>query len=132
MTIFGKKIDSAAILNGWHYLGMVVTGAGFIAKEAAPLVGANPKAAAVVAMVGAGSLTATAVMTRIANNKIVQSIINDPSSPTPQGMGIPTPEVSTDSAVQAAVMTAPTPTAGALALAQNVAAFKAAVTEAAK
>ncbi len=84
-------MNSAKLLKIWHLAGMIATGAGVVAAQIAPLVSAYPKATAICLGVGAASLTVTAFMNKLANDKIVQALINDPSSPTPQGFGIPTP-----------------------------------------
>ncbi len=133
MKIFGKeiKLNSATVLEAWHYIGLGTTAVGMVATQIAPLVDSSPKASAIVGSIGAASLTITSIMQRIANNKIVKSIINDPSSPTPQGFGIPKPDAlkPEESTVHSAVMDASVPSAAAVAIAQNVAAFKAVIAE---
>lgn len=84
-------MDSATILKWWHYAGILATATGVIASEAAPLVGSNPHGAAIVGILGAASVSITTIMNKLANDKVVAAIINDPGSPTPQGLGIPVP-----------------------------------------
>lgn len=99
-------MNSSTILKYWHYAGIVATVTGVAAQELTPLAAAWPKAAAVVTGLGAISLGITSAMNKLANDKVVAAIINDPSSPTPQGLGIPTPIVGQASEMKAAAIQA--------------------------
>ena len=84
-------MDSQKILHYWHVAGAAVTGLGIIANEAAPIAKAFPKAAPIVAGIGMISFFCTSVMVKVADDKVIMAVINDPNSPTPQGLGIPKP-----------------------------------------
>ncbi len=118
------KFNKAEIFKWWHYLGIAVTGAGIAASKLLPLVSANPKAAEIVAGVGAASLTATGLMSAVANNKFIKAIINDPSSPTPTSFALPLPDLTnTSPAVAAAIADGLPDRAAALAAGSNAVDF---------
>jgi hypothetical protein len=98
------KIDTAKVLAYWHLAGIIVAGVGGAATQIQPFTAAYPKVGAIVAGIGLASLGVSSWMSRIANDKVVRSLINDPTSPTPQGFGIPTPDpVGTPATVAAVV-----------------------------
>lgn len=86
-------MNTAMILKVWHYLGLLVGGLGFASTELAPLAAGSGSAhaVAVVTAVGVVSATATTIMSKIANDKVVLAMVNSPIAPTPVGFGIPTP-----------------------------------------
>lgn len=90
-------MDSAKILHYWHLAGAVVAAVSVAAAELTPVVSQYPKASAIVASLNGLSLAITSIMTKIAQDKVIQAVVNAPAVPTPTGIGIPsvtpTPDV---------------------------------------
>ena len=84
-------MNTAKILKWWHFTGMVALAASTVATQVQPLIAAYPRATAICLGISAASMALTSFMNKLANDKVVQAIINDPSSPTPQGFGLPAP-----------------------------------------
>lgn len=84
-------MDSAKLLKYWHLTGLAVAAIGGVAIELQPLTASYPHVGKIVAGVGAISVAFSLAMDKLAKDKVVAAIINDPSGPTPQGFGIPKP-----------------------------------------
>jgi hypothetical protein len=84
-------MDTSKLLKVWHYAGLTATGLGLAATQLQPLTSVYPKLAPIVAGIGGVSFFISSFMKDAASDKVVSAIINDPSSPTPQGFGIPVP-----------------------------------------
>lgn len=82
-------MDSAKILKYWHLAGAIVAGVSVVAAELTPVVSQYPKASAIVASLNGLSLAATSIMTKLAQDKIIQAVVDAPAVPTPTGLGIP-------------------------------------------
>ncbi len=83
--------DTGKLLNIWHHIGVGVAGLGFITQQALPYVssGATPKALGVVTALAAASVTATTIMSNVAKNAIVQSVVNSKVVSTPDSVTLP-------------------------------------------
>lgn len=85
-------MDKAKIIHYWHIAGIAASALSVLAADLTPVVSTWPKVSAAVAAISAISLATTSLINKLAQDKVIAAIINDPASPTPQGLGIPVPD----------------------------------------
>lgn len=116
-------MNKATALKIWHLTGLGATILAGVAAELTPIVKNYPKVAVFIGGVSVISLGITSAINYLNSDKVFRALINDPSSPTPQGFGLPTPVATPEftQAVQAGnSIPAVVQAVAAAAVAQNV------------
>lgn len=89
-------MDKAKLIQAWHYANIVAGVGVALAADLTPVLAQFPKASAAVIALGIVSGSASTILTKIGQDKLLQAVVDAPTVPTPTGITIPVATVPVD------------------------------------